>query len=339
MNNSVIYDDCREIINNVNLNKLTGKTMLITGATGLIGTYLLYSLKEFIDQGNYIKGIYIIVHSDLPEHLKELVSCRWINILFGDLTDDSFLAELPYTDYIIHAAGYGQPAKFVINQDKTLKLNTYVLFRLFDRLNENGKLLFVSSSGIYNGLNKDMFDETDVGTTNTLHPRACYIEGKRCGEAICNAYRVKGINATSVRLSYSYGPGVREDDERALYSFIKKGFKKKINLLDDGSAQRIYCYITDVIEVIWKILLQGQEPIYNLGGIDSITIKELAEMIAKKLEAEVVFPEKVNGVAGNAAIERLNIDKIRTEFNKKEFVNIDEGLKRTIQWMQDNYMR
>lgn len=338
MDNTVIYEDAKKIIENVNLTELSGKKILITGATGLLGTYFLYTLNAFIHKANaFNTKVYIVTYHGLPEYLLELKDQPWLNIVCGDLTNGDVCDALPDVDYIIHAAGYGQPAKFVIEQDKTLKLNTYVLFKLFDKLNHNGKLLFVSSSGIYNGLNKDTFDETDVGTTNTFHPRACYIEGKRCGEAIVNAYRQKGIEAKSVRLSYTYGPGVRRDDQRALYSFIKKSFTGVINLLDDGSAQRIYCYISDVIEVMWKILLEGKEAIYNVGGKDSITIKELAEKIAKFNNSTISLPQISASVAGNAVVERLNINKILVEFDKKNFVTIDEGLDNTIKWFNSNY--
>ena len=335
MDNTIIYEDARSIIDHVDLSPFTNKKILITGATGLIGTYFLYSISEYVKQGKVINKVYAVTMNGLPDHLKDLESEEWLEVLKGDLSEDSFLERLPPVDFIIHAAGYGQPAKFVIDESKTIKLNTYVTFKLLDLLNDGGKFLFVSSSGIYNGLDKPVFYEEDVGTTNTLHPRACYIEGKRCGEAICNSYRKKGIDAKSARVSYSYGPGVRAGDERALYSFIKKGFTGDINLLDNGSAQRIYCYITDVAEMLFNILLYGKEPLYNVGGKDVITIYELATLIAHELDAKVHIPSVNDAVPGNANVERLSIEKVQNEFNKKKFTDINEGIKRTIKWMEN----
>jgi nucleoside-diphosphate-sugar epimerase len=332
MDNTIIYRDAEALLDRVELYELQGKRILITGATGLIGTYLLYTIREFVKRGNSVHSVIIVANQELPEHLKELEKASWLDIIRGDLSDLDLCRRLPRADYIIHAAGYGQPARFSIDQAKTIKLNTCVTFALLDRLTENGKFLFISSSGIYSGLQKEKFCETDVGTTNTMHPRACYIEGKRCGEAICNAYRAKGINAKSARVSYTYGPGVRGNDTRALYNFIQKGFKGDIRLLDDGSAQRIYCYVADVVEILWDIILKGKEPIYNVGGTEGITIRELAQLVADRLKILVILPEQSNAVPGNAAIERLDISKVVSEFHKTDFIDIHNGVERTIEW-------
>lgn len=332
--NKIISEDVCRIVENVDMSELENKEILITGASGLIGTYFLYSLWEYVKRGGCIKKVYIVIMQNLPEHLKELKAMDWLEIRQGDLCQEDFCQSLPESDYIIHGAGYGQPAKFTANQDKTLKLNTVVTFSLLDKLNEGGKFLFLSSSTVYNGLNKEIFLEEDIGTTNTLHPRACYIEGKRCGETICNAYREKGVMAKSARISYTYGPGVRREDNRALYTFIRNGMAGDITLLDDGSAQRIYCYISDVVEMLWNILLFGKEAIYNVGGKDSITILELAEMIAQIFSGKVI-PGRQNGLSGNALVERLDTGKIDREFGQTSFTPMQEGIKRTIQWMQD----
>jgi nucleoside-diphosphate-sugar epimerase len=335
--NGIIKKDAEGILSCVDLSEINGKTLLITGASGLLGTYLLYTIDAFIRNGGSVKKVFVTMHRTAPAHLAPLFESDWIEAIRGDLCDEDVLKSLPGADYIIHAAGYGQPAKFSIRQDKTIRLNTAVTFDMLDKLNEGGKFLFISSSGIYNGLDKEQFDETDVGTTNTLHPRACYIEGKRCGEAICNAYRNMGVSVKSARLSYSYGPGVRWDDERALYSFIKKGFGGNIKLLDEGKAERIYCYITDVIEVLWNILLFGREPIYNVGGEEKTTILDLAEIVAMQMGATVSLPEVSNGISGSAKLERLNISKIKNEFGKTGFVPLETGVSRTIQWFREFY--
>ena len=336
MNNSIIVEDVSKIVARVDLSELKNKKILITGATGLMGTYFIYYIIEAAKEQIVPEKLTIIHLQPLPKFLKIMEEYEWIEILCGDLSDNNFIQTLEEYDYIIHFAGYGQPAKFNIDQAKTIKLNTTLTMELLERLKQNGKFLFASSSGIYNGLVKESYKEEDVGTTNTLHPRACYIEGKRCGEAIINAYRAKGINAKSARISYTYGPGVRKSDERALYSFIKKGLQGVINLLDNGDAQRIYCYVADVVELLWNILLFGKKPIYNVGGIEKITILELAQKIASKLEAQVILPKEIQSIQGNAVLERLNMEHTLEEF-PMEFLSLDDGLARTIQWYKKNY--
>ena len=221
---------------------------------------------------------------------------------------------------------------------KTLKLNTFSTFLLFDKLKEHGHFLFISSSEVYAGLKADKYTEEDIGVSNTTHPRACYIEGKRGGEAICNAYRAKGINAFSARLAHTYGPGARKGDRRVMLSFIEKALNGKIEMLDRGEARRTYCYITDAVGVMWNILLFGKEPVYNVGGKSRTTIAELAAIIGNTLRVPVIFPDlQDDAVAGAPAEVELDTSKVEKEFSKKSYVALKEGIERTILWYQKEY--
>jgi nucleoside-diphosphate-sugar epimerase len=337
--NRIIEEDAKDIASRVDLSELSGKEILITGASGLIGTYFLYSLKECMARGLQIKKVHIVCKNQLPEYLQIFSTYPWIELWQGDLCEDGFANSLPECDYIIHGAGYGQPAKYIANDDKTLKINTAATFALLEKIKEHGKFLFISSSIIYNGLQKETYYESDAGVTTTLHPRAGYIEGKRCGEAICFAYRKKGVEAKAARLSFTYGPGVRQGDERAMCVFIEKGLRGNIALLDQGCAERIYCYVADAVEIMWNILLFGKEPVYNVGGKEKVTILELAQKIGKVLGVPVTVPKDgKNGVPGAAPLERLDISKLEKEFGKTTFVPLGQGVERTIQWMQGQYV-
>ena len=170
------------------------------------------------------------------------------------------------------------------NQVKTLKINTIGTFNLLEKLLPEGKFMFISSSEVYSGLSTPPHRENEIGTTNTTHPRSCYIEAKRCGEAICNAYRAMGIQAKSARLSLAYGPGTRPNDMRVINSFIQKALiQGYINLMDQGLAFRTYCYISDAMEIMWNILVKGKEPVYNVGGFSKVTIAELAKLIGAEI--------------------------------------------------------
>ena len=336
---NIIKEDVKSIIENIDFSELNNKEVLITGASGLLGTYFLYTLDSLIENGLNIKKVHAVIKSESPQYLKSIFDKEWVCIHRGDLSDSVFQNSLPNADYMIHAAGYAQPAKFVVREDKTIKVNTMVTFNLLDRLNNGGKFLFISSSGIYNGLNKEKFLETDVGTTNVFHPRACYIEGKKCGETIINSYKKLGIDAKSARLSYTYGPGVRGDDERVLYSFIRKAKTGKINMLDSGASERIYCYISDAVEMLWKILLFGKESLYNVGGKEKITVLEIAEIVSDYFNAELVVPKSTDGFLGSACLERLDITRYEDEFSKKDFISVKEGIHRTIEWLADQKNR
>jgi nucleoside-diphosphate-sugar epimerase len=333
----IIIQDAAQICDKVSFDGIIGKTILITGASGLIGGYFIACLK-YLSQMRNIRFTTVAAMQNEPlPYLKELLNFDNVNIYRGDLTSAEFIGILPKADIIIHAAGYGQPGRFLQDQIKTLKLNTFSMFVLFDKLAENGKFLFVSTSELYSGLNNPPFKEHEIGTTNTVHPRACYIEAKRCGEAICNAYRTKGVDAKSVRLALAYGPGTRPGDMRVLNSFIEKALNGQITLLDQGQAKRTYCYISDAIEIMWNVLLFGKDPIYNVGGNSRTTIGELAHKTGSYLKVPVIFPADIKDMSGAPDDVYLDMTKVRLEFGKNEYVSLDEGLANTIEWQKALY--
>ncbi|MCX5699130.1 MAG: NAD-dependent epimerase/dehydratase family protein [Candidatus Omnitrophica bacterium] len=331
----LILQDAQAVCERVDFYEIKGKTILITGASGLIGTHFLASLNHLRTKIRLPFKVYNIINSNPAEYFKDIAGFEGSEILQGDLTDINFCHRLPKADYIIHAAGYGQPGKFLQDPIRTIKLNTVVLLELFEKLAKGGKLLFLSTSEVYVGLPYPPYKETDIGTTNTNHPRACYIEAKRCGEAICNAYRQKGIEAKSARLSLAYGPGTRDGDKRVINEFIRKGLEEGISLLDQGQAKRTYCYVSDAIEIMWNILFRGSDAIYNVGGSSKITIRELAQKIGGYLKVPVTYPASVlEGLIGAPEDVFLDMSKAEHEFNKKEYVDLTQGLRKTIEWQK-----
>lgn len=241
LNLQIIQEDAGTICQKLSFEELEGKTLLLTGASGIVGTLFLECAHYLIATQGMNFNVCAVMKNEPPSHLLGCISLKNIQVLRGDLTDANFYAHLPAADFIIHAAGYGQPGAFLQNPTATIQLNTTATFALLDKLNQGGKFLFVSSSEVYSGLDNPPHQETEIGRTNTDHPRSCYIEGKRCGEAICNAYRAAGVDAKSSRLCLAYGPGTRPGDRRALNSFIEKALKERqIRLLDSGQARRTY---------------------------------------------------------------------------------------------------
>lgn len=330
----MILTETKELISKINFNDLRNKKVLITGASGLIGVYMVSCLNHILDEYN-IK-LYAWIRNEVDEKFKMFYEkCE---IIQKDITDIKSFSNLPKFDCIIHAAGYGQPNKFLDDKLKTISLNTSSTINLFDKLNKDGKFLFVSSSEIYSGLDCENILETEIGTTNPNHPRACYIEGKRCGEAICNSFISKGFDVKIVRLSLAYGPGTKKNDNRVLNSLIEKGLTQDyIKLLDNGTAVRTYCYITDVVEMFWNVLLFGKESLYNIGGKSVTSILELAELIAKNLDKKVLLPEIEEQLAGNPKIVNISLQKYLNEFNKNTFVSLEDGIKKTINWQKYIY--
>jgi len=338
LDSTIIRQDADSICQGFSPVQLEGKTILITGASGIVGTYFLECLHHLSAVQKMNFQVLAVMKNEPPAHLLECLSLPNIHILRGDLADSEFYPHLPDSDFIVHAAGYGQPGAFLQNPKATIQLNTTATAALLDKVKKNGKFLFISSSEVYSGLRNPPHKETEIGLTNTDHPRSCYIEGKRCGEAICNAYRTTGVDAKSARLCLAYGPGTRPADRRALNSFIEKALKERhIRLMDAGQARRTYCYIADAVSIMWRILLDGKESIYNVGGISSVTIAELAQQIGAALDVSVTMPEKSETLQGAPEDVRLDMDKFQQEFGPLSFISLNEGLKRTINWQSQLY--
>lgn len=334
----IIIEDAKKVIDKVNFAILDNKSILITGASGLIGTYFVACLYNVLISKGVKFKVTLLIHSQTPDFLKPLIEKMDCAIYVGDLTDYHFHKTLPKSDFIIHAAGYGQPGKFIENPIKTIQINSSATMHLFKHLNNNGSFLFLSSSEVYSGLTNPPFKESQIGYTTTDHPRACYIEGKRIGETICNEYKKLGIDAKSARVSLVYGPGTKLYDKRVLNNFIEKALTKgKIEMQDQGLAKRTYCYVTDAVETLWNVLLFGKDNIYNVGGISKTTIAKLAQLIAEETEVPVIFPKKQSEVLGAPDDVYLDVIRIKQEFNKDDFVSLKEGIKSTIKWQKILY--
>lgn len=240
----------------------------------------------------------------------------------------------PFADYVIFASGYGQPAKFSENKLGTINLNIIGLQRAFKCLKLGGKLLYVSSSEVYSGA-PSPHKETDIGTTTPQHPRACYIEGKRCGEAICMAYKEQGYDVKIARLALAYGPGTKKGDTRVLNQFIESILTTgEIHMKDNGSAVRTYGYIDDVVKQLLFVLFESKYCVYNVGGESTISIRDLAFKIQDITGGAVIMGTKP--LEGAPDIVRLDLTKLHREMNYY-LTPIEEGLKRTIEYQKELY--
>ena len=337
MSPDVIARDAAQICERVNLGKLAGQTVLITGASGLLGTYFLATLAHLKQNGVPVQAI-AQVRSQPASHTSELVKRGAFQLIQADVSDPAECAALPQADVIIHSAGYAQPLVFMANPAATYQLNTTATVTLLQKLKAGGSFLFLSSTEVYNGLTNKLVTEADIGTTTPAHPRACYIEGKRGGETICHAFRSQGVHATSARLAMTYGPGTRRGDKRAMNSFIEKALRHgKIELTDAGQALRTYGYVSDAVELLWQAALHGTQPVYNVGGHSTVTIAELALLVGKLTDTPVIFPTTDQEIAGAPAEVRLDLRRAENEFHKHAYVSMEEGLRATIDWQRELY--
>jgi dTDP-glucose 4,6-dehydratase/UDP-glucuronate decarboxylase len=337
---ALIDEDAARVVDAVDLSPLDDRSILITGASGLVGLSMLASLRERMRRTGRPIAVTAVTHSRPPPEFAPFFEGEHFRLVQCDLADAVAVRALPGADCIVHAAGYGQPGKFLENPAKTILLNTMATAALLEKTSADGRFLFVSSSEIYSGSPRSPHREDDIGTTDPGHRRACYIEGKRCGEAICHAFAGTGRTAKIARLALAYGPGTRTDDQRVLNSLIRKALLDgRIALLDQGAARRTYGYLTDAVEMLFSILLHGKQTVYNVGGRSRTTILELAQAVGAIIEVPVSVPEQVAGLSGAPDDVSLDLGRYCDEFAKTDFVPLDTGLRRTIAWQRHLYGR
>lgn len=312
-------------------------SILVTGASGLVGGNLLASLATISSELKL--GLRLYGHSFSGGYPFAFPDDNEIQFLSGDLTNQAVLSEIPNVDYTIHCASYAQPAKFMNEPSSTLLLNTFVTHELMAK-SQSG-FLFISSSEVYSGLDGPPFVESQIGLTTPQHPRAMYIEGKRAGEAMVLAAEVPAA-ATAVRLSLAYGPGARRSDRRVLYDLIFRAMETgEVTLRGGGDSLRAYIYIDDAVYYLLSILIAGKRGIYNLGGIEPVSLAEVAQAISRVMELPLRYEtDNTDAELSSGAPKQvaLNLSNLFELVGKRDFVPLEIGLRETLRWLSTGPM-
>ena len=349
--NKYIKQISDRIFKNVLIAEFNDKTVLITGANGLIGGFIADFLHYLNVEHDYNIKIILTSLSKKPKRLEHLLDNDNVLYLPIDLADEKteirfFEKGLPLyrnikIDYCFYCAGYAQPGKFLSDPYKTFLLNVSGLCRTFDNVfsnNKKAKAIYISSSEIYI-LNDDSKShrETDFLNVSLTHKRIPYILGKISGEYNVNIIRDLGYDVKSARVSLCYGPGHVMSDSRVMSDLTRKGIENDtIDLFDDGSSFRKYQHISDCCVMLFNILLRGKNDVYNLGGKEEITIYDMAAIIADKFDKKVV-KGIVNNEVANSAPKRVSISRIRyeEEFGDFEFTTFKDGMENYLNWYID----
>lgn len=259
-------------------NNSVQKRILITGAAGFLGSHLS---DRFIKEGYHVIGMDNLITGSIS-NIEHLFPLKEFEFYFHDVT--KFVHVPGKLDYILHFASPASPIDYLKIPIQTLKVGSLGTHNLLGLAKEKkARFLIASTSEIYGDPQVHPQNEEYWGNVNPIGPRGVYDEAKRFQEAITMAYHTyHGLETRIVRIFNTYGPRMRLNDGRALPAFFGQAIRgEDITVFGDGSQTRSFCYVDDLVEGIYRLLLSDYVLPVNIGNPDEITIKEFAEEIIK----------------------------------------------------------
>ena len=324
------------------IDKLFGSSVLITGAGGMLGSFITDTLLYLNDSRD--AGIKIYAAGRNISRLLERFGERGdLFFVRHDLMEDVGF-DFP-VHYLIHAAGYSDPASFNTDPAGTVAGNVGGTYELLKYANTHGcrRFLYVSSGEVYGkgSPEKNSFEETYSGYVDPVAVRSCYPVSKRAAENLCVSYGIEyGLDAVIVRPCHIYGPCFKPDDSHAYVQFIKNALAgKDIVMKSAGSQTRSYIYAADCAAGILTALISGESgQAYNIANPGSIvTIADLAKEIASAAGVDVTFenPDEKD-IRDRSPIQRqvLNADKLVSVGFRPAF-GISEGIGHTFEILKE----
>ena len=348
MMNGIIRGDLEEIYRREDSwGVLDGRTVLLTGAYGMLASYVLYLLAYLRTE----KGIKLNIiaqgrsQAKFNKRMGETAGQSFIRFVESDLTRETGICG--DVDYIIHAASLASPQYYGVCPVDVLLPNVignYNLLRLATEKNVQGYLFF-STGDIYGSVTGiRCITEQDYGTMDTLDLHNCYSESKRMAETMCMAFhRQYGVPVKIARIWHTYAPTMDiENDPRVFASFVKNIVNgQDIEMKSDGGGRRSFCYITDAVSGYFRILLHGGPgEAYNVcNSGQHVSIRELAQGLAE------IYPERGLRVVcrkrdesdhytENILLKGRDVipsDKKLKSLGWKPEINIREGFRRVIE--------
>jgi dTDP-glucose 4,6-dehydratase len=314
--------------------------ILVTGAAGFLGSHLC---DRLIAEGHHVIGMDNFI-TGRQENLAHLAGQERFSFIRHDVSQYIFVPG-DTLDAVLHFASPASPnpnspygyVNLPIQTMKAGALGTHNglgVARAFD-----ARFMLASTSEIYGDPKVHPQDEDYWGHVNPIGERSVYDEAKRFAEALTLAYhRYHGIDTRIVRIFNTYGPRMRLDDGRVVPNFIKQALSKEpLTVYGQGTQTRSFCYVDDLIEGIYRLLLSDESRPVNIGNPDEISILDLAETINRILdnpEGVTRYPEKRG--EGDPEQRRPDISRAREMLDWKPVIDLETGLKKTLPYFKEN---
>jgi len=301
-------------------------TAVVTGGAGFLGSHLC---DKLLAEGCKVICVDNLITGNI-NNISHLVGNENFLFLKHDITNYIFIPGR--IDYILHFASPASPIDYLKLPIQTLKVGSLGTHKVLGLAKEKkARMLLASTSEVYGDPNVHPQDEEYWGNVNPVGPRGVYDEAKRFAEAITMAYhRFHGIETRIVRIFNTYGPRMRLDDGRALPAFVGQALRgEDITVFGDGSQTRSFCYVSDLVDGIFKLLMSNESNPVNIGNPDEITIKKFAEDVIKITgsKSKIVYKDLP---VDDPKIRQPDIEKAKRILGWEPKVNRTDGLKITI---------
>lgn len=348
--NSIIEQDVQGISNEMSstLQALSGSTLLVTGGSGFLCSYLLDTVA-YLNDHVFSTPCRLIsldnLRSGLSERTAHLVNRRDFRFVNHDVSQAFQLGEP--VDYIVHGAGIASPTFYRRFPLETIDVNVSGTRHMLNLAKEGHarSLLYMSTSEIYGDPDEAHIPtrEDYRGNVSCTGPRACYDESKRLAETLCsNYYSLYRAPVKVMRPFNVYGPGQRLDDKRIIPDLMSAALERRpVELFSDGRATRAFCYVSDAIRAMWHVLLSDADgEVFNVGNDErEITIGELAEVLREvagppSLEIKYRVSQDKHYLTDNPQRRCPDLAKLRSRFGWSPKIPLHKGLERTLQSYQ-----
>lgn len=306
------------------------RRVLITGGAGFIGSHLC---DKLIKEGYSVIAMDNLITGNL-KNIEHLFPLKEFEFYFHDIT--KFVHIPGKLDYILHFASPASPSDYLRMPIHTLKVGSLGTHNLLGLAREKRAVfLIASSSEIYGDPLVNPQSEDYWGNVNPIGPRGVYDEAKRFMEAMTMAYHnYHKLEIRIARIFNTFGPRMRIDDGRALPNFMVQALKNEdVTVYGDGTQYRSFCYIDDMVEGIYRLMLSGYNYPINLGYPDMITLNQFAEAIIKLCNSKSKIVYKPLPI-DDPKVRKPNIAKARKILNWELKISLEEGLKRTLEYFK-----